>query len=77
MKKFSLALLANFVLLIVNAQTSKYNPKALWDLQFYPNSGNEYRSANGAPGPSYWQNRADYKITVILDTGLHKISGDV
>jgi len=78
MKQISLALLANFVLLIVNAQTpSKYNPKALWDLQFYPNSGNEYRSANGAPGPKYWQNRADYKMNVTLDTTQHKILGDV
>jgi hypothetical protein len=78
MKKISLALLGNVVLLLAYAQTtSKFNPKALWDLQFYPNSGNEYRSANGAPGPRYWQNRADYKLNVTLDTAQHKIFGDV
>lgn len=57
--------------------TSKYNPKALWDLQFYPTAGNEYRSANGAPGPKYWQNRADYKLNAALDTAQHRITGDV
>jgi len=80
MKRISLALLANVFLLVSFAQTntaSKFNPRALWDLQFYPNSGNEYRSANGAPGPKYWQNRADYKLNVTLDTAQHKISGDV
>ncbi len=35
---------------------------------FYPSNGNEYRSASGQPGPAYWQNRADYKINVSLDT---------
>jgi hypothetical protein len=81
MKKITLALLANFGLLIAFAQTatttSKFNPKALWDLQFYPTAPNEYRSANGAPGPKYWQNRADYKLAVTLDTTGHKVSGDV
>jgi hypothetical protein len=31
---------------------------------FYRSNGNEYRSAGGQPGPAYWQNRADYKISV-------------
>ena len=82
MKKITLALLANFVLLTAFGQTSsttvsKFNPRALWDLNFYPTAPNEYRSANGAPGPKYWQNRADYKLNVTLDTTQHKVSGDV
>src|SRR5687767_3630274 len=28
---------------------------------------NEYRSASGAPGPHYWQQKADYDIEVRLD----------
>src|SRR3712207_8084167 len=28
---------------------------------------NEYRAASGAPGPKYWQQRADYDITCELD----------
>ena len=29
---------------------------------------NAYRSSNGAPGPSYWQNEADYDLHASLDT---------
>jgi hypothetical protein len=29
---------------------------------------NEYRTASGAPGHKYWQNRADYEIRAVLDT---------
>ncbi len=36
---------------------------------------NEYRSASGAPGARYWQNRADYAITASLDTATHEIRG--
>ena len=28
---------------------------------------NEYRTASGAPGPKYWQQRADYDIKCDLD----------
>ena len=44
---------------------------------FYTTHGNEFRSANGAPGPHYWQNRADYKINVTLDTTQKTVSGSV
>ncbi|MDP4284958.1 MAG: M1 family metallopeptidase [Bacteroidota bacterium] len=44
---------------------------------FYPSNGNEYRSASGRPGPAYWQNRADYKIVVSLDTAQKRLSGSV
>src|SRR5664279_1161021 len=44
---------------------------------FYPDKGNEYRSASGMPGPKYWQNRADYTLDVTLDTANHRISGTV
>ncbi|MDG2486240.1 MAG: M1 family metallopeptidase [Roseibacillus sp.] len=36
---------------------------------------NEIRAANGAPGPEYWQQRADYKIKVVLDDEEQRISG--
>jgi hypothetical protein len=55
-------------------QASKFNPREIFGLNFYPNTGNDIRSANGSPGPRYWQNRADYKIAVTLDTAQHKIS---
>lgn len=33
------------------------------------------RQGSGAPGPRYWQQRADYTIAVTLDTAGHRISG--
>ncbi len=36
---------------------------------------NEYRTASGAPGNKYWQNRADYLIDVELDDANQRISG--
>ena len=37
---------------------------------------NVYRSASGAPGRAYWQQRADYKIKAKLDEKNNIISGD-
>ncbi len=42
---------------------------------FYPEKGNEFRTAAGAPGAKYWQNHADYKINVTLDTAKHSVTG--
>ncbi|NLU95034.1 M1 family metallopeptidase [Chitinophaga sp. Ak27] len=36
---------------------------------------NMYRSASGAPGPKYWQQRADYDIDVQLDDAAQKLTG--
>ncbi|MFM1889808.1 MAG: hypothetical protein RLZZ565_565, partial [Planctomycetota bacterium] len=36
---------------------------------------NAFRTASGAPGPEYWQNRADYAIDVRLDDEGHRIEG--
>jgi len=38
---------------------------------------NRYRSSNGAPGPNYWQQRADYIIVATLDTGTAELTGSV
>jgi len=35
---------------------------------------NEQRTASGAPGRGYWQQRADYDIKVELDDGKQRIS---
>ena len=34
------------------------------------------RSASGAPGAAYWQNRADYRIDARIDTRTRSLSGD-
>ncbi len=36
---------------------------------------NEYRTGSGAPGPKYWQQKADYDIAVELDDTKQSISG--
>src|SRR5712692_7358210 len=36
---------------------------------------NELREGSGAPGPRYWQQRADYTIRASLDTATHVIAG--
>src|SRR5579862_8779374 len=36
---------------------------------------NEYRTASGAPGPKYWQQRADYDITCSLDEDKQWLTG--
>ena len=38
---------------------------------------NAYRAASGEPGPLYWQQRADYRIAVTLDTTTRRVSGTV
>jgi len=35
---------------------------------------NVYRTASGAPGPQYWQQRADFKIKMTLDEDNRRIS---
>ena len=36
---------------------------------------NNYRSGSGAPGPAYWQQRADYVINVELNDDTQRITG--
>jgi hypothetical protein len=38
---------------------------------------NIYRGATGAPGPRYWQNRADYDIRATLDTAQQSLTGEL
>ena len=41
-----------------------------------PNPVNAYRSADGTPGPDYWQNRADYKLAATLDPAGNTLTAD-
>ncbi|GAC1380412.1 MAG: M1 family metallopeptidase [Ginsengibacter sp.] len=36
---------------------------------------NEYRTASGAPGPKYWQQKCDYNIVAELDEPNHVLNG--
>ncbi|MBB6112190.1 hypothetical protein SAMN05421821_117155 [Mucilaginibacter lappiensis] len=37
---------------------------------------NEYRSASGAPGPKYWQQKADYEINATLNDDKQRLDGN-
>jgi len=48
--------------------TSNYHPAESFAPMYYTEKGNEFHSANGSPGPKYWQNRVDYQIKAAIDT---------
>ena len=56
-------------------QVSKYNYQETFAPFFYTKSGTNTRSASGQPGFEYWQNRADYQLSVKLDEANNEISG--
>jgi hypothetical protein len=81
-KSFGLTVVALFALqLVTRAQSatsgSVYDQHEAFAPLFYPAYGDDIRSAAGAPGPRYWQNRADYKIDARLDTVDQSVSGTV
>lgn len=83
MKRIFFGVLSYFFLTFTFAQTSKetkesnYDNHQAFDPLFYSQAPNDYRTGSGEPGPKYWQNRADYKINCTLDTGSHRVSGEV
>src|ERR1044072_150207 len=80
MNKFLLCIGVVFSLMEGRAQsksTSNYDPHELFHPLFNMQPGNDYRASSGVPGPRYWQNRADYKITARLDDEKNILSGDV
>ncbi len=75
MKQISLFVL--FQLFLMSGFSQNYDHRKAFDPHFYPQTGNDYRSASGAPGPKYWQNRADYDLACTLDTLNHSVTGTV
>ena len=55
----------------------KYDgPDAFRQLDEILPTPNEVRLASGAPGPDYWQQRADHDIRVRLDADAHRLEGE-
>ena len=52
-----------------------YDPQALFAPGFYGDGHLATRSPNGAPSATYWQNRADYTLSVRLDTVHNELEG--
>lgn len=65
------SLIATYELSAQNrSNTSKFRRIEEW------NTPNAYRTASGAPGFRYFQQRADYKISIILDDQTQSIYGE-
>lgn len=79
---FSSKRLLSGCLLVVGLQAaaqtnSVYDQHEAFAPFFYPAYGDEVRSADGSPGPKYWQNKADYKIDASIDDAQHRVAGQV
>ena len=61
--------------LLSQAQTTNSGTDKFAQLETLLPTPNEYRTASGAPGPRYWQQRADYNIKVSLDDQKQAITG--
>ena len=59
----------------LNAPVTKYDYHDLFAPFFYTKNGNDQRAATGEPGPSYWQNRADYNLDAKLNEQTNEITG--
>lgn len=57
------------------APESKYNYRDEFAPLFYSKNGNEFRAADGQPGPKYWQNRADYQLAASLNDQSNEVTG--
>jgi hypothetical protein len=55
---------------------SAYDPRLTFAPLTLPDPVNAYRSSNGAPGPAYWQNEADYEMHADLDTAAKALRND-
>jgi len=56
---------------------SVFHPRAVWPAQTSPQAATDLRTGAGHPGPSDWQNHADYTIEARLDTSARSLSGTV
>ncbi len=80
MRKIAMFLLMALLVFNVKAQNIQNNPTSNHGNKFEQlgtilPTANEYRTASGAPGPKYWQQRADYVIKCELDEENLKLKG--
>ena len=69
-----------FLLIIVAFLSKAQDQQPKWQGKFEQleqilPTPNEYRTGSGAPGPNYWQQKADYDIAVELDDEKQTITG--
>ena len=85
MKKITLFIVAVFVTAISFAQETepvKENPQGHYNISKFRQlkqelpTPNSYRTASGAPGHEYYQQKADYKMDIVLDDENQRIYGE-
>lgn len=80
MRSLKIIFVLSFLAGSLSAQNIRNNPTSNHGNKFEQlgtimSDPNMYRSASGAPGPNYWQQKADYVINVELDDQNQKIIG--
>jgi hypothetical protein len=80
MKQLTALTFLLFIGISANAQDIKNNPGSNHGNRFEQlgtilPTPNEYRTASGAPGPKYWQQRCDYDIVCELDEPNRRLTG--
>ncbi len=80
MKKLLFLLPAVLFIAVIHAQNTSNNPGSNHGNKFEQLGSilptpNDYRTASGAPGPKYWQQRVDYDMKVELDEKKLKLTG--
>ena len=80
MQKLAVLLLVSGLAVTAQAQNIMNNPTSNHGNKFEQlgtilPTPNEYRTASGAPGPKYWQQRADYDIKCEMDEANLKLKG--
>ena len=66
--------------IVTIASTAQQSPAPKWQGKFEQlgqtlPTPNEYRTGSGAPGPKYWQQKADYVISVELNDQNQTVTG--
>ncbi len=74
---FGFIIFAGLFIYSYGQNSGKYDPHKTFDPTFDSRPGTFYRSGSGQPGPGYWQNRADYKISARLDDKNNTVTGNV
>ncbi len=57
-------------------RSATYDPLKSFAPFQMPDSVNSYRSGNGAPGPAFWSNEADYEMHASIDTATQTLTND-
>ncbi|MFZ9044395.1 MAG: M1 family metallopeptidase [Cyclobacteriaceae bacterium] len=76
MKKLLFALVALVMVQATFGQTDEKWGQKFEQLGTILPTPNAYRNASGAPGKDYWQQRADYKMSIVIDDNKQTLAGE-